>query len=57
MNKIYSVLVTEILERTVEITASSENEALEKAYEMWSSGEIDLDYRDHVDVSYQVAEA
>lgn len=50
--KKYSLVVTETLQRTVEIEANDEQEALEKLEEMYYSENIVLDYQDFKGVEF-----
>jgi hypothetical protein len=52
----YKVEITETLQLTTEIEASSSDEALSIAKELYDTGEIELDYDDYVSVDYQLAD-
>lgn len=43
------VEITEILQRIVEIEAKNDSEAIERANELYSKGQIVLDANDHID--------
>jgi hypothetical protein len=43
----FTIKVSEVLSRNIEIQASNLSEAIEIAKEMYNSEEIVLDYRDH----------
>jgi len=45
--KTYSIVAEEILSRTVDIEADSEDQALIIAEQMYNDEDIVLDYRDH----------
>lgn len=55
-NKQYEVTVTEILERTIKVTAASKAEAEEKVSSMYNRQEVVLDWSDFVDVNYNTVE-
>lgn len=52
--KQYEVTITEKLERTVLVEASSAEEAEDLVADAWQEGEYTLDYRDFTDAAFQV---
>lgn len=50
--KKYYITITETLERTIDIVAESEEEALNIAEEEYKNGEHVLDYEDHVNTDF-----
>lgn len=48
----YYITITETLERTIEIVAESEEEALYTAEKEYQNGEHVLDYEDHVNTDF-----
>lgn len=50
--KRYYITITETLERTIDIVAESEEEALNIAEEEYQNGEHVLDYEDHVNTDF-----
>jgi hypothetical protein len=51
---IYQVRITECLSRIVEVEASSEEYAINKAHSEYVDGEIVLDARDFDDVEFEI---
>ena len=54
MTKKYTVEITEVLCRQVEVTASSSNEAIEKVTEQYEAGDIVLGADDFTEFDMQV---
>lgn len=48
----YNVVIQETLTKTVRIKAGSQDEAIEKARDMYNNDEIELTWEDLTDVSY-----
>lgn len=53
MNKIYTIEITETLQKQVKIKASSQEEAEKKVREQYQNNEIVLDSNDYIDTCYQ----
>ncbi len=51
--KMYQIEIKEDSSRVVDIKAENYEDAINQAEEMWSNGEIVLDYEDMNDVSYE----
>jgi len=49
----YMVIVTEHLRKNVFVEAESGEEAKVKAEAMWEAGEVEIDYGDFSDVTYE----
>lgn len=53
MNKIYTIEITETLQKQVKIKASSQEEAEQTIKEQYQNNEIVLDSNDYIDICYQ----
>lgn len=52
----YTVIVTEHLRKNVFVEAESGEEAKAKAEAMWEAGEVEIDYGNFSDVTYESVE-
>ena len=50
----YQVEITETLQKTIEVEAKSENEAISKVKEQYYSGEIELDSSDFIETEFEI---
>lgn len=50
----YQVEITETLQRTVEVEAESESEAINKVKKQYNNGEIELDTSDFIDTEFEI---
>lgn len=50
--KTYYISITETLNKTVEVQAEDEYEAISKVEDAYYSDEVELDYNDKVDVTF-----
>lgn len=53
MNKIYTIEITETLQKQVKIKANSQEEAEKKVREQYQNNKIVLDSNDYIDTCYQ----
>ena len=53
MNKIYTIEITETLQKQVKIKANSQEEAERKVREQYQNNEIVLDSNDYIDTCYK----
>ena len=54
--KIYNVLIKEILERSVEVKANNEEEAIDKARKLYRNCEVILDWNELGEVTFEIDE-
>ena len=54
--KIYNVLIKEILERSVEVKANNEEEAIDEARKLYGNCEVILDWDDLGKVTFEIDE-
>lgn len=54
--KTYKVEITETLQRTVEVKASSSGEAIEKVKELYRNEDIVLDYNDFMGNEFEIVD-
>ena len=50
----YQVEITETLQKTIEVEAESEREAISKVEDQYYNGEIELDTSDFIDTVFEI---
>ncbi|MFK7948136.1 MAG: DpnD/PcfM family protein [Saprospiraceae bacterium] len=57
MKKVFKVLITEVLQREVEVMSKGENEAIKIVKDQYYDEEIILDADDHIDTDFKIEQS